>query len=33
MKEGETMNEDMDLIVLYDEDGNETEFEVIATLE
>jgi len=27
------MNEDMDLIVLYDEDGNETEFEVIATLE
>lgn len=27
------MNEDMDIIVLYDEDGNETEFEVIATLE
>jgi len=33
MKEGEIMNEDMDIIVLYDEDGNETEFEVIATLE
>lgn len=33
MKEGETMSEDMDFIVLYDEDGNETEFEVIATLE
>ena len=27
------MSEDMDFIVLYDEDGNETEFEVIATLE
>lgn len=27
------MGEDMDFIVLYDEDGNETEFEVIATLE
>ncbi len=27
------MSEEMDMIVLYDEDGNETEFEVVATLE
>ena len=27
------MSEEMDLILLYDEDGNETEFEVVATLE
>ena len=27
------MSEDLDYIVLYDEDGNESEFEVIATLE
>ena len=26
------MSEDMDSIILYDEEGNETEFEVIATL-
>lgn len=33
LKWGEKMCDDMDFIVLYDEDGNETEFEVIATLE
>ena len=27
------MSEDMDTIILYDEEGNESEFEVIATLE
>lgn len=27
------MSEDIDFIILYDEDGNETEFEIIATLE
>lgn len=27
------MSEEMDLIMLYDEDGNENEFEVVATLE
>lgn len=27
------MSEEMDIILLYDEDGNETEFEVVATLE
>ncbi len=32
-KWGEKMSEEMDSILLYDEDGNENEFEVIATLE
>lgn len=27
------MNDEMDIIMLYDEDGNENEFEVVATLE
>lgn len=27
------MSDEMDIILLYDEDGNETEFEVVATLE
>jgi uncharacterized protein YrzB (UPF0473 family) len=27
------MSEEMDVILLYDEDGNESEFEVVATLE
>lgn len=27
------MSDEMDMILLYDEDGNETEFEVVATLE
>jgi uncharacterized protein YrzB (UPF0473 family) len=27
------MDEEMDIILLYDEDGNESEFEVVATLE
>ena len=27
------MSDEMDLIMLYDEEGNETEFEVVATLE
>lgn len=27
------MSEEMDIILLYDEDGNESEFEVVATLE
>ena len=30
---GEIMSDEMDIILLYDEDGNETEFEVVATLE
>ena len=27
------MSDEMDIILLYDEEGNETEFEVVATLE